>query len=44
MDRVRPRGGASDVVEAIPTPVEATNPDWRLGVCGKSENAGDFMG
>lgn len=43
LERVRPRGGASDVCEAIPIPVAAI-PDCRLGVCGKREKAGDFMG
>jgi hypothetical protein len=44
LERVRPRGGgASDVWEAIPAPVAAI-PDCRLGVCGKRENAGDFIG
>lgn len=44
LERVRPRGGASDVWEAIPIPVAAMLPDCRLGVCGKRVNAGDFMG
>jgi hypothetical protein len=35
-DRVRVRGRASDVVDAMP--------ECRVGVCGKSEKAGDFMG
>jgi hypothetical protein len=43
-DLVRPRGGASDVVEAIAATVEPMAPDCRLGVCGNSEKAGDFMG
>jgi hypothetical protein len=42
-DRVRPRG-ASDDVDAIAGPDAAIIPDCRLGVCGKSEKEGDFMG
>ncbi|KAL2175735.1 uncharacterized protein P884DRAFT_227867 [Thermothelomyces heterothallicus CBS 202.75] len=44
LERVRPQGGANDVVEAIPAAVVAITTDCRFGVWGKSENAGDFTG
>ncbi|KAL2200476.1 hypothetical protein P885DRAFT_66158 [Corynascus similis CBS 632.67] len=43
-ERVKPRGGAKDVVEAVADSVGTIIPECRFGVWGNSENAGDFIG